>query len=362
MIKKIKPSLSEKILFIFLICLGILTFSFFFIAKNKCLFVKKINPEKIQFNNPENIAVMNVECGNVIIELYPNVSPVAVSRFKYFIKKGSYNKSAFYKVIKNTLVQAGDLEFGNIDNINYFKIGSGQSGYGTLKSELNDNFIFENLSTGIYEVTLSEAISGCISEELIIELIEPSEINIINTTFDASCFNENDGSLELEITGGTPPYNTFIGNETLANIESQTGNNIVFNNLAAGSYYFTTIDNNGCLVPGDEVFFTIQEPTDLTITTEEIGAVTCENASNGFINIVVSGGVGTYTYIWTACWWEKSWVCTAATNASSLICWFHNAPPIWCLKPQCSQCSPTGGPLPGRYLTLVPFLGLGFRV
>tara|TARA_X000000368_G_scaffold414431_1_gene404275 strand:- start:1325 stop:1969 length:645 start_codon:yes stop_codon:yes gene_type:complete len=149
MIKKIKPSLSEKILFIFLICLGILTFSFFFIAKNKCLFVKKINPEKIQFNNPENIAVMNVECGNVIIELYPNVSPVAVSRFKYFIKKGSYNKSAFYKVIKNTLVQAGDLEFGNIDNINYFKIGSGQSGYGTLKSELNDNFIFDEGSVAL---------------------------------------------------------------------------------------------------------------------------------------------------------------------------------------------------------------------
>jgi len=149
MIKKIKPSLSEKILFIFLICLGILTFIFFFIAKNKCLFVKKINPEKIQFNNPENIAVMNVECGNVIIELYPNVSPVAVNRFKYFIKKGSYNKSAFYKVIKNTLVQAGDLEFGNIDNINYFKIGSGQSGYGTLKSELNDNFIFDEGSVAL---------------------------------------------------------------------------------------------------------------------------------------------------------------------------------------------------------------------
>ena len=164
----------------------------------------------------------------------------------------------------------------------------------------SDSFIFENLSSGIYEVTLSELISGCISEELIIELIEPSEINVTNTTFDASCFNEEDGSLELEITGGTPPYSTFIGNETTANIESQTGSNIVFNNLPAGAYYFTTIDNNGCLVPGDEVFFTIQEPTELIITTEEIGAVTCENASDGFINIVASGGVGTYTYIWTS--------------------------------------------------------------
>ena len=143
MIKKIKASLSEKILFIFLISLGILTFSFFFIAKNKCIFIKKIDPEIIQFNNPENIAIMNVECGNVIIELLPETSPNSVKRFKHLIKKGSYNHSAFYRVIKDTLIQAGDLEYGNIDNINYYKVGSGQSSLGNLNSELNNEFEFK---------------------------------------------------------------------------------------------------------------------------------------------------------------------------------------------------------------------------
>jgi cyclophilin family peptidyl-prolyl cis-trans isomerase len=41
------------------------------------------------------------------------------------------------------LIQAGDLEYGNIDNINYYKIGSGQSDLGTLKSELSKNFQFD---------------------------------------------------------------------------------------------------------------------------------------------------------------------------------------------------------------------------
>ena len=149
MIKKIKASLSEKILFIFLISLGILTFSFFFIIKNKCIFVEKVDPEKIQFDNPENIAIMNVECGNVIIEFYPNLSPNSVERIKYLIEQGSYNKSAFYKVIKDTLVQAGDLEFGNINDINYLKIGSGRSGLGTLKSELSDDFNFNEGSVAM---------------------------------------------------------------------------------------------------------------------------------------------------------------------------------------------------------------------
>ena len=143
MIKIIKTSLSEKVLLIFLILLGIFSFSFFFIIKNKCLFVENINPKNIQFTNRQSIAIMNVECGNVIIELNPKLSPNAVKRFKYLIQNGSYDRSAFYKVIKDTLVQAGDLEYGNIDNINYYKVGSGKSSLGTLKSELSENFKFD---------------------------------------------------------------------------------------------------------------------------------------------------------------------------------------------------------------------------
>ena len=86
---------------------------------------------------------MNVECGNVIIELVPELSPNTVKRFKYLINNGSYNHSAFYRVVKDTFIQAGDLEYGNIDNINYYKIGSGHSGLGTIKSELSEKFQFE---------------------------------------------------------------------------------------------------------------------------------------------------------------------------------------------------------------------------
>ena len=142
MIKKIKVTISEKLLFTFLIILSLVFFSTYFLLKDKCLFVNKVNPDKLIFKDPKNIAIMNIECGNVIIELYPEISPNAVKRFKTLIKNKSYDGSAFYKVIKNTLVQAGDLEFGNINNLNYTKIGTGNSGLGSLKSELNENFEF----------------------------------------------------------------------------------------------------------------------------------------------------------------------------------------------------------------------------
>jgi len=148
MIKKIKASKSEKILFLFLISISIFTLISFFLLKNKCLFVEKNNLSKLKFNKPNNIAVMNVECGNVIIELYPDISPKSVERFKILIEEKMYDGSAFYKVAENTFVQAGDIEYGNINNLDYSKIGSGESGLGLLKSELSDDFVFTKGSVG----------------------------------------------------------------------------------------------------------------------------------------------------------------------------------------------------------------------
>ena len=153
MIKKIKASKSEKILFLFLISISIFALTSFFLLKNKCLFVEKNNLSKLKFNKPNNIAVMNVECGNVIIELYPDISPKSVERFKILIEKKMYDGSAFYKVAENTFVQAGDIEYGNINNLDYSKIGSGKSGLGLLKSELNKDFKFTEGSVGFARTT-----------------------------------------------------------------------------------------------------------------------------------------------------------------------------------------------------------------
>ena len=149
MIKKIKQTKLEKTLIVFVIILGIVTFGSLAVIKNKCLFVKKYNPEKLKFKNSENIAILNAPCGNVIIELYPSVAPNSVERFKMLIKSGEYNNVAFHRVIKNILVQAGDLEFGKKNNLNYTYIGTGKSGYGTINSELDKNFDFKKGSVAL---------------------------------------------------------------------------------------------------------------------------------------------------------------------------------------------------------------------
>ena len=149
MIKKVKATLSEKLILIFLLILAIFVLGFTIIIKNKCLFVKDFNPQTINFDKPDNIVVLNVECGNVIIELYPEVSPKAVERFKTLIKTNSYDNVAFHRVIKDKLVQAGDLEYGKKNKLDYRKIGTGKSGLGTINSEIDAEFDYKKGSVGL---------------------------------------------------------------------------------------------------------------------------------------------------------------------------------------------------------------------
>ena len=143
MINKIKPSRSEKIIFIFILSLATFTITSFFLLKNKCLFIEDFDPKNLVFEKIENIAVLNIDCGNVIIELYPDLSPNSVERFKTLIKSKAYDDVAFHRVVKDKLVQAGDIEFGKRNNIDYGKIGTGKSGLGTLNSEVDKDFNYD---------------------------------------------------------------------------------------------------------------------------------------------------------------------------------------------------------------------------
>jgi peptidyl-prolyl cis-trans isomerase A (cyclophilin A) len=75
--------------------------------------------------------------------------PKSVKRFKMLISSKEYDNIAFHRVIKNVLVQSGDLEFGKKDNYNYLYIGSGKTKYGTINSELNNQTEFKIGTVGM---------------------------------------------------------------------------------------------------------------------------------------------------------------------------------------------------------------------
>jgi cyclophilin family peptidyl-prolyl cis-trans isomerase len=74
--------------------------------------------------------------GKIVIELYPNVAPQMVERFKRLVQEGFYNGTAFHRVNPATgVVQGGDPNSKDDDPTND---GMGGSTYGDVPAEFSD--------------------------------------------------------------------------------------------------------------------------------------------------------------------------------------------------------------------------------
>lgn len=82
------------------------------------------------------VAVVEMEnpvYGKYTIELYPNVAPKMVARFKELIKEGFYDGLSYHR-INGSVIQAGDP----LSKTNDPRAGSGKSGKSTVQAEFSD--------------------------------------------------------------------------------------------------------------------------------------------------------------------------------------------------------------------------------
>ena len=102
-----------------------------------------------------------------------------------------------------------------------------------------------------------------------------------------SCFGSADGSLTLNVVGGTPPY-SFNWDNGAGTVQNPTG-------LDVGWYNVTITDANGCTVVkmGD-----ITQPSLLSAWSWDDFPASCAGAADGQASIAVSGGTPAYTYLW----------------------------------------------------------------
>ena len=88
----------------------------------------------------ENIMIMKLKDGEVHIELYEDVAPNHVKRFKELANNGAYNGVVFHRVIDGFMAQTGDVKFGKSDSkdFNLQLAGTGGSDFPDLKAEFSD--------------------------------------------------------------------------------------------------------------------------------------------------------------------------------------------------------------------------------
>ena len=84
--------------------------------------------------------ILELKYGKVKIELFQDVAPKHVERFKTLANSNKYNGVVFHRVIAKFMAQSGDVKFGNSLNDDYDlkRVGTGGSDLPDLNSEFNN--------------------------------------------------------------------------------------------------------------------------------------------------------------------------------------------------------------------------------
>jgi gliding motility-associated-like protein len=235
-------------------------------------------PNQIQVNL---LAVQNASCGS------NNGSAVVTAQggtgnFNYYWSNASNNDTlsnvgaGSYTLVAVDGSGCSSSIIVNVSNINGPVIAAVDSGNVTCPN-VNDGFInitvsggtqpyqyawsnlpdttsnVLNLTGGNYTLTVTDALNCIAIRTVTIEKPQPIAVNgftpALNSPYNLSCFRSDDGSIILNVAGGTSPYNFVWSNGAISqNISS----------LQAGTYTVYLTDDNGCTK--DSTFFITQPP------------------------------------------------------------------------------------------------------
>ena len=100
------------------------------------IFILFINPTLAK----DDTMILKLKDGNIIIELFNDLAPNHVKRFKQLSKEKKYDGVVFHRVIDGFMAQTGDVEYGNsnLETYDIQRAGTGGSEYPDLKAEFSN--------------------------------------------------------------------------------------------------------------------------------------------------------------------------------------------------------------------------------
>ncbi len=177
-----------------------------------------------------------------------------------------------------TLVPLTSSTFGGIGSYTYEWFEQGN-----LSDVLFTESQTETLLAGTYVVVVTDENGNTTSDTYTVE--EPDELLISESIINLSCNNDTNGSIDITVSGGVPPYLFRWSNGEI--IED-------INNVRAGTYSVEVTDDNFCTISKEIV---IDQPNALFVSFYR-SFPSSDVARDGMIIADVNGGIEPYQYEW----------------------------------------------------------------
>ncbi len=141
-----------------------------------------------------------------------------------------------------------------------------------------------NLTAATFDVTVTDN-NGC-TGTISATVNNITSFTLSSTSVDASCNGCADGSIDLTVTGGTPPFQYFWSNG--ATTQDVTG-------LVAGLYCVVVVDATFC---SDSICVVITEPFGINLSVV-VTDISCFGANDGAIDLTVTNATPPVVYNWS---------------------------------------------------------------
>jgi subtilisin-like proprotein convertase family protein len=142
-----------------------------------------------------------------------------------------------------------------------------------------------NLAAGTYTVTVTDS-QGC-SATGTASVAVGSPVTLGQAQADVSCHGGTDGSAIVYVQSGNGGYTYQWSN-------GATTQNI--GNLTAGTYTVTVTDALMCTAVAS---VQVSQPAAISVVVAFVQNVSCFGKNDGYVNLNVSGGTGSYTFKWS---------------------------------------------------------------
>jgi len=170
----------------------------------------------------------------------------------------------------------------------YYYSGSTSSNNGP---SFDTEYTFTNLGSGNFGIRITDA--GLCNTISSVFLTTPGGFSVVSITTTNSTCSDNDGTLAINLFGGSAPYVYTLAKASGSTVsQTTTSSTWSFNNLSSGTYTLTIDDGGPCTYTNTYVINNIPAFNLSTTTT----GTTCD-IDNGIVTVTVSGGSPTFTYV-----------------------------------------------------------------